>query len=245
MVSPEFTSRLLNSLGMGNDLCLLSELKFILSTGMYLPPLFLDELMLHALSLVEKEESAKKETPNEVLHRRHQQLSVTAMLNVLTDAFCGYRKCPSQREVVGGATWTPSFALLDRLLGEVLLCTCLRYRPLTTSGFGSGSVSVSGNKSLSGRQGRSVGFSGAVTAPGAEGDFITRVPPVSPNLPYLLTLLRFATRHYSPSSSPLPSGSPPAVVTINMPVPSPDALDLGKHSPTHHAFALRPCILVL
>ena len=61
-----------------------------------------------------------------------------------------------------------------------------------------------------------------------------RVPPASPTLPFLLALLRFVTRRYfsSPpsSSSTLSSVSHPqsAVVTINLPVPSPGIIDLGE-----------------
>lgn len=211
-VGIQFTSRFMNSFGMGSHFVLLSELRLMLGSGLALPQKFLEDFLQHAISLIEVEESEEGE---ESVMR--QRCGVSAMLELLTNALMAEE---------GGSLskWIPTFFILDNLLAEVLLCTSLRHQPLTSStrrGGGAPGSDVDLKPPLSG-----------LSSSSAKKGTIACYSAHDTKLRFALSLFRFVTQLYSFSS--VLSSSPETVeVTINMPIPPPDTLDLGMYNDIH------------
>lgn len=201
-VSIEFTSRWLNSLGMGNDLVLLTPLKLMLTSGLVVPTQFMDDLLHHAVGLLHDDRELHDLSP-----LWQQRLAAAAMLDLVTNF------------PVAVSHWSPALPVVDKILAALLLCTSLRYSCLVSTTSFSDGQEHSGVK----RDG-----DGDDDGDNSGRDNSVIVPPVTSTLPYVLDLARFVAIHYVPPSRSR-SPSPPPVVIIKLPVPAPTELDLGEN----------------
>ena len=166
-IGTQFTSKLLNSFGMGNDLISLSEVRFMLGCRHVLPPQFVHDLLQHGLSLV-----GEAHGKDEIEQQQQQRCNMTSML----DIFMSYDDCLSN--TFGPAfspMWSPSYEVVDNILAELMQCSFLRYQPLSSffPPFGSRDRAKSND----------------------DEDRRSLVPLACSKLPYLLNLLRFAARY--------------------------------------------------